>query len=208
VRSCFANQGEICLCSSRIFVHRSIFQSFLDAFIKCANALTIGNPTGNVDLGALISREHLEKVVGFIELARSNGHRVLGKGRVTPSAPCDKGYFVAPTVVLDADESSPLMQEEIFGPVVCIVPFDEQTDAIRMANNVKYGLSASVWSSNLDEIHSTAEKLEVGTVWCNCWLVRELNMPFGGVKASGMGREGRDDSIEFYTHKKTVCIRL
>jgi len=211
VRSCFANQGEICLCTSRLFVHQSIFERFVDELVKQATTLRVGDPESNdSDLGALISKSHLEKVAGYIQLARNeNGVKVLCGGATTPPpGRCQRGYFLEPTVIVGARDDSRLMREEIFGPVVCVSPFDGIDEVIQRANSVSYGLSASVWSKDVNEITEVSSKLKVGTVWCNCWLIRELNMPFGGTKESGIGREGVEDSLHFFTEAKTICLKM
>ncbi|VDL73811.1 unnamed protein product [Nippostrongylus brasiliensis] len=165
-RSCFINQGEICLCTSRIFVHSSIYDNFVEQLVREAKKYTVGNPKDDVTLGAVNSKAHFEKVI------------------------------------IRFDE------EEIFGPVVCVTAFDSSEEVISRANATPYGLSATVWSENNEELINTAHGLRVGTVWCNTWLTRDLNMPFGGTKESGMGREGALDSFHFFTEQKTVCIRL
>jgi len=209
VRSCFANQGEICLCTSRLFVQKKIFDEFTTKFSLAANALTVGAPQDAVDLGAVVSEQHYRKITGYIDVARNIGATFLCGQRPLHLPDANKGgYFVQPTAVTNISDDCRLMQEEIFGPVVCIVPFETEDEAIARANNVVYGLSASLWSKDVNQVHRVAQKLQAGTVWCNCWLVRELNMPFGGTKASGIGRESAKDSIEFFTEKKTICIKL
>uniref|UniRef100_A0A914D3Q6 Aldehyde dehydrogenase domain-containing protein n=1 Tax=Acrobeloides nanus TaxID=290746 RepID=A0A914D3Q6_9BILA len=210
VRSSFANQGEICLCTSRLYVHKGIFKSFVEKYVEETKKWTIGDPTDNtIQVGALVSKAHFDKVSSYVELAKKESCEILC-GEVSPEigGRCSKGYFISPTVILGAKDESRLLKEEIFGPVVCIVPFETSEEVIERANNVPYGLSASVWSKNVDEITKVSSKLRVGTVWCNCWLVRELNMPFGGTKDSGNGRDGTVDSLQFYTEPKTICIKM
>uniref|UniRef100_A0A915E3H7 Aldehyde dehydrogenase domain-containing protein n=1 Tax=Ditylenchus dipsaci TaxID=166011 RepID=A0A915E3H7_9BILA len=214
VRSCFANQGEICLCTSRLYVHNTIFQHFVDKFVNETNKLKVGDPEEvGSDLGALVSRTHFNKVSSYIDLAKQEGLEIACGGANKDSSinlneRCQKGYFIAPTVIIGAADESRLMQEEIFGPLVCITSFEGVEEVIQRANALPYGLSASVWSKDVDEITTVSTKLRVGTVWCNCWLVRELNMPFGGTKESGIGREGVTDSIHFFTEAKNVCLKL
>ena len=211
-RSSYANQGEVCLCTSRIFVQEEIFDSFVAKFVACVKKLVVGAPEdSSSNVGALISQQHWDKVSGYVELARKEGANILC-GHTTDSLPVlpdknRKGYFMLPTVITGVADDSQLMQEEIFGPVVCISSFKTEQEAVERANNVKYGLCASVWTENVGRVHRVARDLEVGTVWVNCWLIRTLNMPFGGVKESGVGREGLKPSFEFFTEEKTVCIQ-
>ncbi|ESO88008.1 hypothetical protein LOTGIDRAFT_193864, partial [Lottia gigantea] len=212
VRSSFLNQGEICLCTSRIFVHRQIFQQFIESFVQETRNLKVGNPyDDNCIIGALISKEHLNKVKSFVTLAEKEGASILCGDKsdgLNLSDDKKNGYFMRPTVITDVADDSRLMTEEIFGPVVCVVPFDDEEEIIYRVNSVKYGLCASVWSQDVSTIHRMAQRLQVGTVWANCWLIRDLNVPFGGIKESGIGREGLKDSIHFYTEEKTVCLQL
>uniref|UniRef100_A0A8C0FCL9 Aldehyde dehydrogenase 8 family member A1 n=1 Tax=Bubo bubo TaxID=30461 RepID=A0A8C0FCL9_BUBBB len=210
LRSSFANQGEICLCTSRIFVQRGIYSEFLKRFVAEAKKWKVGNPSDpTVDVGALISKEHLEKVI-YVKKAQAEGARVLcGEGVDSLALPAGnrKGYFMLPTVIAEVKDESCCMQEEIFGPVTCVVAFDTEEEVIERANSVKYGLAATVWSSNVGRVHRVAKRLQSGLVWTNCWLVRDLNLPFGGMKASGVGREGAKDSYEFFTEVKTITIK-
>ncbi|XP_075353465.1 2-aminomuconic semialdehyde dehydrogenase isoform X2 [Mycteria americana] len=211
LRSSFANQGEICLCTSRIFVQRGIYSEFLKRFVAEAKEWKVGNPSDpTVDVGALISKEHLEKVRSYVKKAQAEGARVLcGEGVDSLALPAgnQKGYFMLPTVIAEVKDESCCMQEEIFGPVTCVVAFDTEEEVIKRANSVKYGLAATVWSSNVGRVHRVAQRLQSGLVWTNCWLVRDLNLPFGGMKASGIGREGAKDSYEFFTEVKTITIK-
>ncbi|XP_064652026.1 2-aminomuconic semialdehyde dehydrogenase-like [Lineus longissimus] len=211
IRSSFANQGEICLCTSRIFVQHGIYSEFLEKFVKATRAFKVGDPADkSSQMGALISKEHYEKVSGYVKLAEMEcatincGHRV---DQLVLPPEKSEGYFMLPTVITDVSDVSRLMQEEIFGPVTCIVPFHTEEEVVARANGVKYGLCASVWAQDVGVVHRVGRKLKVGTVWCNCWLVRDLNMPFGGVKSSGIGSEGYPYSLEFFTEAKTICIK-
>lgn len=213
IRSSFANQGEICLCTSRVFVQKGIFDKFLEKFVEKTRQLQVGSPKDpGTNLGALISKEHLAKVLGYVKLAVNEGGEIVcGEGKDPPlnlPSPHTEGYFMRPTVITGLADSTRCMQEEIFGPVVSIVPFDTEEEVIKRANGVQYGLCAVVWTENVSRTHRVSQRLQAGTVWCNCWLVRDLNMPFGGFKASGIGREGATESYEFYTEAKTICIKM
>ncbi|XP_077408786.1 2-aminomuconic semialdehyde dehydrogenase [Vanacampus margaritifer] len=211
VRSSFSNQGEICLCTSRIYVERGIYLTFLERFVAAARKWKTGVPSdpGNSN-GALISKEHLEKVRGFVTLAKSEGATVhCGEG-VDPLAVPQRnadGYFMAATVISGVPQGSRVMQEEIFGPVTCVSPFDGEEQALALANDVRYGLAATVWSADVAKVHRVAAGLQAGLVWTNCWLLRDLKLPFGGMKSSGVGREGGKDSYHFFTEVKTVTVK-
>uniref|UniRef100_A0A4X1V9Z7 Aldehyde dehydrogenase domain-containing protein n=1 Tax=Sus scrofa TaxID=9823 RepID=A0A4X1V9Z7_PIG len=211
VRSSFANQGEICLCTSRIFVQRSIYSEFLKRFVDATRMWKVGIPSDpSASMGALISKAHLEKVRSYIKKARLEGAQILcGEGVDKLNLPPRNqgGYFMLPTVITDIKDESCCMKEEIFGPVTCVVPFDSEEEVIQRANSVKYGLAATVWSGNVGRVHRVAKKLQSGLVWTNCWLIRELNLPFGGMKSSGVGREGAKDSYEFFTEVKTITVK-
>ncbi|XP_028825213.1 2-aminomuconic semialdehyde dehydrogenase [Denticeps clupeoides] len=211
VRSSFSNQGEICLCTSRVFVERSVYPEFLRRFVAAARQWKTGVPSDPANSnGALVSREHLEKVRSFVKLAWEEGAQVhCGEGVDKLEVPEQNagGYYMLPTVVTGATDSSRLMQEEIFGPVVCVAPFDLEEEVILRANGVRYGLAATVWSRDVGRVHRVAKQLQAGLVWTNCWLVRDLNLPFGGMKNSGVGREGGKDSHHFFTEVKTVTIK-
>ncbi|XP_026055710.1 2-aminomuconic semialdehyde dehydrogenase [Carassius auratus] len=211
VRSSFSNQGEICLCTSRIFVERSVYPEFLARFVEAARRWKTGAPSDlSNDNGALISKEHLQKVKGYVSLALEEGAQVhCGEGVDKLILPQQNagGYFMLPTIISGVKDSSALMQEEIFGPVTCVTPFDEEEEVISRANGVRYGLSATVWSRDVGRVHRVARKLQAGLVWTNCWLVRDLNLPFGGMKNSGIGREGGKDSYHFFTEVKSITIK-
>ncbi len=211
VRSSFANQGEICLCGSRIFVERSICDEFTERFVTETKRLNVGDPTDpSTNVGALVSAAHREKVEGYIALATEEGGAILSGGGRPESLPprVRNGFFVEPTVISGLGIDCRVVQEEIFGPVVTITPFDNEEEVIRFANSTIYGLSSSIWTTNLKRAHRVAAAIESGTVWVNTWLMRDLRVPFGGVKASGLGREGGRHSIEFFTEMKNVCIKL
>lgn len=205
IASSFSNQGEICLCGSRIFVERSVYDEFLERFVAATKALRIGDPADETtDVGALISEAHLGKVTGYVELARQEGGTIVTGGHRVDRA----GFFVEPTVISGLGVECRVLQEEIFGPVVTITPFDDEREAIAFANATRYGLSATLWTRDLQRAHRVAAELESGTVWVNCWLLRDLRVPFGGAKESGVGREGGFESLRFFTEAKNVCVRL
>ncbi|KAL4661009.1 aldehyde dehydrogenase family 8 member A1-like [Arapaima gigas] len=211
VRSSFSNQGEICLCTSRVFVERSLYPEFLRKFVAAARLWKTGCPSDlSSSNGALISKEHLEKVRSYIKLALSEGavvHCGEGVDQLTLPQHNKNGYFMAATVITGAADESRCMQEEIFGPVAFVTPFDSEEEAVRRANGVRYGLSAVVWSRDVGRVHRVAQQLQAGLVWTNCWLVRDLNLPFGGMKSSGVGREGGRDSYHFFTEVKTITVK-
>lgn len=209
VRSSFANQGQICLCGSRIFVERSIYDRFKEAFVERVKNLTVSFPTDpKAKMGALVSKPHLEKVLSYIELAKEEGGTVLvGGQQVHLDAPHNEGYYLQATVIEGLDYRCRTNQEEIFGPVVTITPFDTEEEVLTMANSTQYGLSATLWTSDLKRAHRMADQLQAGIVWINAWLVRDLRTPFGGVKASGVGREGGLEALRFFTEPKNVFIK-
>jgi aminomuconate-semialdehyde/2-hydroxymuconate-6-semialdehyde dehydrogenase len=210
VRSSFSNQGQICLCGSRIYVERPIYDRFRDDFVKRTKALTVGDPSDpETNIGAVVSEPHIEKVLSYVRLAQEEGGTVLtGGNRVDPGGRCEGGYFLEPAVIEGLSHDCRTNQEEIFGPVVTIAPFDTEEEVIGYANSVRYGLSATVWTKDLSRAHRVAERLESGIVWVNCWLLRDLRTPFGGVKDSGMGREGGFEALRFFTEEKNVCIKI
>jgi len=205
IRSSFWNQGEICLCGSRIFVERSIHDEFVSRFAAAAKALRIGDPLDDsTDVGALISEAHLQKVIGYIDLATKEGGKIVAGGHRVDRA----GYFVEPTIITGLGCDCRVLQEEIFGPVVTVTPFDSEDEAVSFANSTRYGLSATVWTRDLSRAHRVAASLDAGTIWINCWLLRDLRVPFGGMKESGVGREGGFESLNFFTEAKNVCVKI
>jgi aminomuconate-semialdehyde/2-hydroxymuconate-6-semialdehyde dehydrogenase len=210
VRSAFSNQGQICLCGSRLLVQRAIYDAFKARFLERVRALRVGDPRELAsDLGALVSRAHFDKVLGCIALARDEGGAVLCGGEaVRMEGRCAGGYFVAPTVIEGLPGHCRTNQEEIFGPVVTLMPFADEDEAVALANGTGYGLAASVWTTQLQRAHRVAARLESGIVWINCWMLRDLRTPFGGVKQSGVGREGGVEALRFFTDAKNVCIAL
>lgn len=210
VRSSFANQGQICLCGSRIYIQRGIYEKFKAAFLERVNGLTVADPlTKEARMGAVVSKEHMEKVLSYIELAKEEGGTLLTGGhRVQLEGRCEKGYFIAPTVFENLPADCRTNQEEIFGPVVTLTPFDTEGEALAMANGTAYGLAATIWTSDLKTAHRMAAGLHAGIIWVNCWLLRDLRTPFGGVKQSGVGREGGFEALRFFTEPKNICIKL
>ncbi|HWW61911.1 MAG TPA: aldehyde dehydrogenase, partial [Thermoanaerobaculia bacterium] len=205
IQSSFANQGEICLCGSRIFVERAIHDEFVERLAGATKKLRIGDPADpSTDVGALISDAHLRKVTGYIDLAKEEGGRVVTGGNRVDRA----GFFLEPTIITGLDCNCRVLQEEIFGPVVTVTPFDSEDEAVAYANSTRYGLSATLWTRDLARAHRVAAALDSGTVWINCWLLRDLRVPFGGMKESGVGREGGFESLRFFTEAKNVCIKL
>jgi aminomuconate-semialdehyde/2-hydroxymuconate-6-semialdehyde dehydrogenase len=209
LRSSFANQGQICLCGSRIFVERSLYTRFRDEFVKRVRAMKVGDPSdAESNLGAVVSQPHMEKVLGYVALAKEEGGTVLcGGKRAEVGGVFSEGYFIEPTVIEGLPYTCRTNQEEIFGPVVTLMPFDTEEEALAMANSTKYGLASTVWTSNLQRAHRVARELHTGIVWINCWLLRDLRTPFGGVKSSGVGREGGFEALQFFTEPKNVCVR-
>ncbi len=210
VRSSFTNQGQICLCGSRILVERSIYTKFRDAFVERVKALKVGDPSDpTTDLGAVVSKGHMENVLGYIELARSEGGTVLcGGERVQLDGMLQEGWYIAPTVIEGLGPVCRTNQEEIFGPVVTLQPFDGEADAVALANATPYGLASVIWTRDGQRALRVARDLNAGIVWVNCWMIRDLRTPFGGVKQSGVGREGGVDALRFFTEAKNVCLKL
>ncbi|MCB1025944.1 MAG: aldehyde dehydrogenase family protein, partial [Acidobacteria bacterium] len=210
VRSSFANQGQICLCGSRIFVERPIYEKFKEDFVAAVSKLKIGDPLeAETNVGAVVSKQHLEKVLSYIDLAKEEGGNILlGGKQANVAGRCENGWFIEPTVIENLAFDCRTNQEEIFGAVVTIQPFDSEDEVLKFANSVEYGLSSTIWTENLSRAHRMAEKIESGIVWINCWLLRDLRTPFGGMKQSGVGREGGFEALKFFTEEKNVCIKI
>ena len=207
VKSSFANQGQICLCGSRIFVEASIYEQFKNDFIEKVKQLKVGLPSEkNTDIGALVSKPHLDKVLSYIEQVKQENATVLYGGERVSVENGKNGYYMQPTIIEVSSNDCVLNQEEIFGPVVTLMPFKGDIEALKLANNVKYGLSATVWTNNLKRSLYFSEQLQTGIVWINTWLQRDLRTPFGGAKSSGVGREGGFEVLRFFTEAKNVCI--
>lgn len=209
LRGAFTNQGEICLCGSRILVERSAYTRFRDAFVARAGALRVGDPLEEqTDQGALISAAHMQKVLGHIARARELGGEMLcGGERVVLEGRCADGWFVQPTVIDGLPSACETNQQEIFGPVVTLQPFDDEAEAITLANDSVYGLATSIWSSDVSRCLRLAHQVEAGLVWVNTWMMRDLRTPMGGMKRSGLGREGGFEAMRFFTEAKNVCVR-
>lgn len=210
IRSSFSNQGELCLCGSRVFVERAIYDKFLDQLIKRTRSLVTGDPLEpDTNIGALISKAHMEKVLGYISLARDEGGDILtGGDQLKMVGKCENGFFVAPAIIAGLDCNCRANQEEIFGPVITVMPFDSDEQVLAEANGTAYGLSATIWTENINRAHRVAARLQSGIIWVNCWLYRDLRTPFGGMKQSGIGREGGWDALKFFTDTKNICIKL
>ncbi|HNB13318.1 MAG TPA: aldehyde dehydrogenase [Bacteroidia bacterium] len=210
IKSSFSNQGEICLCGSRIFIQRSIYDEFKEAFVSKIKGLKTGDPKDETNfLGAIVSQPHFEKILSYIDLAREEGGVILTGGKaIQPGGRCKDGFFIEPTVFENLPYTCRTNQEEIFGPVVTLTPFDTEEEVLMMANSTPYGLAATVWTTNLTKAHRVAAALHSGIVWINCWLLRDLRTPFGGVKQSGIGREGGFEALKFFTEEKNICIKL
>ncbi len=207
LRSSFSNQGQICLCGSRIFVERSIYNQFKTDFVKAVKSLKVGNPSdSSTDIGALVSLAHKDKVKSYIDLASQEGGAVLCGGESVSVPDLERGYYLSPCVIEVKSNSCRLNQEEIFGPVVTLMPFDSEEEALNLANEVPYGLSASIWTNHLKRSMRMSEKLQSGIVWVNTWMQRDLRTPFGGMKDSGVGREGGLEALRFFTEAKNICI--
>ncbi len=209
LNSSFANQGQICLCGSRILVQRGIYEKFRDRFVKKVSQIKVGNPM-NTDsrMGAIVSKPHFDKVLSYIDIAKSEGGKILTGGHAVELDGENKGgWYIRPTVIEGLDQQCRTNQEEIFGPVVTIQPFDTEEEAIELANCTGYGLAATIWTQNLNTAHKMGENVKSGIIWVNCWLLRDLRTPFGGMKNSGVGREGGWEALKFFTEPKNVCIK-
>jgi aminomuconate-semialdehyde/2-hydroxymuconate-6-semialdehyde dehydrogenase len=206
----FLNTGQVCLCAERVYVERTIFSAFLDASKQKAESLNAGWPKEETtNLGPLISAQHREKVLSYYQLAREEGATlVTGGGIPVFGDNRDHGFYIQPTIYTGLPESARCVKEEIFGPVCHIAPFDSEEEAVAMANDTKYGLAASIWTSNLKRGHRVAQQMQAGITWVNCWFLRDLRTPFGGAGLSGIGREGGMHSLNFYSELNNICIRL
>ena len=207
VRSSFSNQGQICLCSSRILIEESIFEKFIKDFVQRVSELKVGDPSiKETQLGALTSKGHFEKVLDYISIAKQEGGKVLtGGNAIKISGRCGTGWFVEPTIIAGLGNSCRTNQEEIFGPLVTIQSFQSENEAIQLANETEYGLSATIWTEDNEKANRVSVQIDAGVIWVNCWLVRDLRTPFGGMKQSGLGREGGEEALRFFTEPKNIC---
>tara|TARA_R110001632_G_scaffold43376_1_gene109890 strand:+ start:48180 stop:49619 length:1440 start_codon:yes stop_codon:yes gene_type:complete len=208
VHSSFANQGQICLCGSRIFVEESIYEKFKTDFVAAVAKLKVGNPFDETtNIGALVSKQHLEKVKSYIDNSKQLGGKVIFGGKTVAVQNSEEGYYLQPTIIEVTDNQCQLNQEEIFGPIVTIMSFTTEEEVLSMANDVSYGLSATFWTNDLKRTMRISKQIQAGIVWVNTWLLRDLRTPFGGMKASGVGREGGFEALRFFTEAKNVCIK-
>ena len=210
VKAAFLNQGQICLCGSRVFVEKSIYTRFVKEFVKKTKNLTVGDPSKkNTDLGAVVSKQHLKKILLRIKDAEDSGGRVISGGKaLSLGGRISSGYYMAPTIIENTQYTDPINQEEVFGPVVTIMPFNSELEVVKMCNHTNYGLAASIFTNNLSKAHRIAAKINFGLVWINTWLLRDLRIPFGGMRQSGLGREGGYHSLNFFTETKNVCLKI
>lgn len=209
VRSSFLNQGEICLCGSRILIESSIYEKFKTAFLDQVKNYTVGNPLlDDTKIGAIVSKPHFDKVLSYIDLAKQEGGNILCGGEIIKPEGFENGWYISPAVIENLSYDCRCNQEEIFGPVVTLTPFDTEEEALIMANSTNYGLACSVWTENLTRALRVAANIQSGIVWINCWLLRDLRTPFGGMKQSGVGREGGWNAMNFFTEQKNVCVKL
>ena len=205
----FANQGEVCLAGTRLLVQRPIYEEFVARYVERTEALKVGDPRDPAtDVGPLVTEEHMEKVLSYIDLANEEGGKLLTGGQRLANGALAKGNYVSPTIFTNVDNTMRVCQEEIFGPVEMVIPFDEIDEAIAIANQTRYGLAGMVWTTNLNTAHRVAREVRTGTMWVNCYFVRDLRAPFGGYKDSGVGREGGEYSYEFFTESKAVVMKL
>jgi aminomuconate-semialdehyde/2-hydroxymuconate-6-semialdehyde dehydrogenase len=206
----FLNTGQVCLCAERVYIERAIFDRFVQSLKLKAESLRVGSPLEkSTELGPLISSQHREKVLSYYQLARQEGASLItGGGTPQFGNALDQGFYVQPTIYTGLPESARCVKEEIFGPVCHVAPFDTEGAAVSMANDTKYGLAASIWTTNLKRGHRVAQQMNVGITWVNCWFLRDLRTPFGGVGLSGIGREGGMHSLNFYSELNNVCIRF
>jgi len=207
VRSSFANQGQICLCGSRIYIERAIYEKFKNDFVPLTKNQKVGPPSNSdTKIGAVVSKQHYEKILSYIELAKEEGGKILAGGKAVHPEGHENGWYIEPTIIEGLANTCRTNQEEIFGPVCTIMPFDTEEEALALANGTPYGLSATLWTENLTRTHRLSKEIEAGIVWVNTWLQRDLRTPFGGIKNSGIGREGGFEALRFFTEPKNICI--
>jgi aminomuconate-semialdehyde/2-hydroxymuconate-6-semialdehyde dehydrogenase len=209
IRASFSNQGEICLCSSKILIEAPLYKTFKNAFVAAVQKIKVGDPMeANTRMGAIVSQAHYDKILTHLQWAKEDGGTLLCGGEaIQLSGEQANGWFITPTVIEGLPNSSRTNQQEIFGPVVTLQPFETESHAVQLANENEYGLSATIWTKDLDKANRVAAQTEAGVIWINCWLVRDLRTPFGGMKSSGLGREGGTEALRFFTEAKNVCTR-
>jgi len=210
VKAAFSNQGQICLCGSRLFVQKDIYDDFKEAYVSRVSKLKVGDPkASDSDIGAVVSKEHMNKILNKIEEAKKLGGKILiGGNRRQLKNGLENGYYIEPTIIEGLSNNCTINQEEIFGPVVSLIPFETEEEVIEMANATRYGLSASIFTENISRGHRVAAQIDAGIVWINTWILRDLRIPFGGMKQSGLGREGGFNSLKFFTEPKNVCVKI
>ncbi len=210
IHSSFANQGQICLCGSRIFIERPLYEKFRDAFVEKVKAMSVGDPMEEgTKQGAVVSEQHMQKVLSYMELAKQEGGTILTGGhQVQVKGRCANGWFIAPTIIEGLPYNCRTNTEEIFGPMVTLTPFDTEEEVVQYANCTDYGLSATIWTQNLPRAHRVAHQVHSGIIWINTWLLRDLRTPFGGMKNSGVGREGGFEALAFFTEPQNICVKL
>ncbi|RCH76245.1 MAG: aldehyde dehydrogenase family protein [Candidatus Poseidoniales archaeon] len=207
-RAAFLNQGQVCLCGSRILVEDPIYDQFMDMFVESVESMVIGDPMHeDTDLGALISKQHLEKVESYVSLALEEGGEIVTGGKPCLPKELEGGNWMSPTVVTGLGTESRCSTEEVFGPFVTVHRFNSEEDAIKIANNTRYGLAGSIWTGDIERGKRVAESIHTGMIWVNTWLHRDLRVPFGGVKDSGVGREGGKWSMGFFSEPLNVCLK-
>ncbi len=208
LNSSFSNQGEICLCGSRILIEKPLYQKFRDELVKRTAKMKVGNPADDsVKLGAIVSEQHMQKVLSYIELAQQEGGTILCGGKRKIVDGFEDGYYIEPTVIEGLPQNCRTNMEEIFGPVVTLQSFETEEEALQLANATEFGLAGTIWTENVSKAHRVAAQLKSGIIWINCWLVRDLRTPFGGMKSSGVGREGGWEALRFFTEPKNVCVK-
>ncbi len=207
IMSSFRNQGEICLCGSRILIEKSIYDAFKERFLEALNEMKMGDPGDpETEFGAVISEDHLNKIKSYVQGAKEDGGEILAGGNeFSPNGM--KGYFYQPTIIEGLDHSCTINQEEVFGPVVTLLPFSNENEAVEIANSTEYGLACSIWTNDLKKAHRVAHSIKSGIIWVNCWMLRDLRTPFGGMKNSGVGREGGEEALRFFSEPQNICIK-
>ncbi len=207
IRSSFSNQGQICLCGSRIFIEASLYKQFKQDFVDVVKGMKVGPPKESTSqIGAIVSKPHFDKIMAYIQLAKEEGGQILTGGHAVLPKGHENGWYIAPTIIEGLPADCRTNQEEIFGPVVTIAPFRDEKEVLAMANHSEYGLSCTIWTQDIGKANRMAKSIAAGIVWINTWMLRDLRTPFGGVKNSGLGREGGNEALRFFTEPKNICI--